>query len=80
MKSFFTPYFQRSYNKLPIKIRKAFDKQFTLLTRDFRHPSVRAKKYDESRDLWQGRVTGHYRFYFEIKKDSYIFHEICEHN
>ena len=80
MNVFFTPHFQRSYNKLSVKIQKAFDKQFGFLLRDIRHPSLRVKKYDESRGLFQGRVTGDYRFYFEIKKDSYIFHEIRPHD
>ena len=80
MKVFFTPHFQRSYNKLSAKIKKAFDKQFGFLLGDIRHPSLRIKKYDESRGLFQGRATDSHRFYFEIKKDIYIFHEIRTHD
>jgi mRNA-degrading endonuclease RelE of RelBE toxin-antitoxin system len=79
MRHSFTPHFQRSYQKLPADIQRAFDKKFLMLLHDIKHPSLRAKKYDESRNLWQGRVTKYYRFYFEIRNDLYIFHEIQPH-
>ena len=41
----------------PRIIPAAFGKQSLLLLQDFRHPSLRAKKYDESRGRWQARVT-----------------------
>ncbi len=79
MKAAFTTHFKRSYKKLPQEIQQAFDKQLNHLLKNLRHPSLRAKKYDESRNLWQARVTGHLRFYFEIKGDFYVFHEIRVH-
>ena len=79
MRAFFTPHFRRSYQKLPKAIRRAFGKQLIVLLRDIRHPSLRTKKYDESRGLWQARVTGSWRFYFEIKAGTYILHEIQKH-
>jgi mRNA interferase RelE/StbE len=60
-----TPHFLRSYNKAPAYIQRVFDKQARLLLENLKHPSLRAKKYDESRDLWQARVTRDWRFYFE---------------
>lgn len=74
-----TPHFQRSYQKLPEETREAFDKQAMYLLKNLRHPSLRAKKYDEARNIWQVRVTDNYRAYFEIKDDCYIFHEIGSH-
>ncbi|GEM_PF-2669927 len=58
MNASFTPHFRRSYQKLPKEIQAAFDKQLVLLLQNLRHPSLRTKKYDEGRDLWQARVTG----------------------
>jgi mRNA interferase RelE/StbE len=46
------------------------------LLANLNHPSLRAKKYDESRDLWQARVTRDWRFYFTIEEDVYALHEI----
>ena len=47
-----TPHYLRAYNKAPQQIQKAFDKQATLLLENLHHPSLRAKKYDEARDIW----------------------------
>jgi hypothetical protein len=50
-----------------------------LLAQDLRHPSLRVKKYDESRDIWQGRVNASWRFYFKIDGDSYYLLDIMPH-
>ena len=55
----------------PPQVRRAFKKQLRLLLINLRHPSLRAKKYDESRDLWQARVNRDWRFYFSIADDTY---------
>ncbi len=64
MKLLFSPRFLKQYRDAPLQVRKAFDKQAKLLVQDPRHPSLRAKKYDEARDIWQARVTRDWRFYF----------------
>ncbi len=55
----------------PSLVRTAFDKQVRLLAENLRHPSLRAKKYDEANDIWQARVTRGWRFYFQIDGDVY---------
>ena len=79
MKLLFTNHFDRAYRKAPEKIRQAFDKQSLLLLQNLRHPSLRAKKYDEGEDKWQARVTGAWRFYFRIVGDGYILTDITPH-
>ncbi len=79
MKLDFSPHFTRSYKKAPLAIQQAFDKQSFLLLQNLRHPSLHAKKYDEGQDLWQGRVTGSWRFYFKIVGDAYRLEEIKTH-
>ena len=37
---------------------------------DIRYPSLHAKKYDESGDLWQARVIRDWRFYFTPTPES----------
>jgi len=37
-------------------VRKAVFKQVKFLEQNLRHPSFRAKKYNESQDPWQARV------------------------
>ena len=64
-------HFERDYSKAPKQIQAAFDKQSLLLLQNLRHPSLRAKKYDESQGLWQARITRDWRFYFLIDADIY---------
>lgn len=63
----------------PAPIRKAFYKQLAFLERDLHHPSLRAKKYDEERDIWQARVTKGWRFYFKIVDDAYVISDVVPH-
>ncbi len=70
---------RRQYEALPPRLKARVDKQLSLLLADLRHPSLHAKKYDESRDIWQGRVNRDYRFYFTIEDDTYIVLGIIPH-
>jgi len=79
MKLRWTPRFARAYGKAPREIQRAFDKQSFLLLQSLRHPSLRAKKYDERAGLWQARVTRDWRFYFLIDEDEYILQDIIRH-
>lgn len=70
---------KRDYDSLQQNIQKAFDKQARLLAENLLHPSLHAKKFDEAEDLWQGRVTKAWRFYFKIDDDTYIITRIIPH-
>jgi mRNA-degrading endonuclease RelE of RelBE toxin-antitoxin system len=60
-------------------VRKAFFKQVGFLAQNLHHPSLRAKKYDESQDLWQARVNKDWRFYFTIIGDTYSVEDVIPH-
>jgi hypothetical protein len=79
MQFFYTERFRHSYAGAPALVRKQCDKQLLLLARDLRHPSLRAKKYDEQRGIWQARVNRGRRFYFTIVEDSYCLLDIMAH-
>jgi len=79
MKFYPTASFVRSYKKLLPQIQNKTDKAVALLLKNLRHPSLRCKKYDEEKDIWQARVDRYYRFYFLIKGDTYILLEIRIH-
>ena len=51
-----TPQFVQAYGNAPSHIQKLFDRKLALLLQNLRHPSLRAKKYDEANDIWQARV------------------------
>jgi len=71
--------FLKQYAAAPEVVRKAFDKQASLLIANLNHPSLHAKKYSEGLDLWQARVNRDWRFYFTIKDEVYQLHEIVKH-
>ncbi len=71
MKLFYTERFRQGYESAPLNIQRAFDRRAALLVQNLRHPSLRAKKYDKERGIWQARVNGGWRFYFTIEGDTY---------
>jgi hypothetical protein len=79
MRLAYTERFVRSYAATPSEIQKAFDRKADLLVQNLRHPSLRAKKYDVSRNLWQARITLGWRFYFTIEDDIYYLVDITPH-
>jgi len=79
MRLFYTERFRRSYADAPADVQRRCDKQLGLLVQDLRHPSLRAKKYDETRNIWQARVSRSWRLYFIIEKDLYHLLDIMPH-
>ena len=79
MQLYYTERFRPSFADAPLRVQKQCDKQLALLAQDLRPPSLRAKKYDESRDIWQGRVNASWRFYFKIDGDSYYLLDVMPH-
>jgi mRNA interferase RelE/StbE len=75
----FTERADKDYAQLPPAVRKVFAKQIDLLLANFRHPSLRAKKYARSEGLWQARVDRRWRFYFKIQDDEYAIVSIIPH-
>ncbi|MBI4253311.1 type II toxin-antitoxin system RelE/ParE family toxin [Candidatus Uhrbacteria bacterium] len=75
----YSPEFKRALKRCGKTIKNKFYKQVGYLLNDLRHPSLRAKKYNEGKDVWQARVDRDYRFYFLIENDTYILLDICAH-
>lgn len=73
------PRFKENLQKFPKSIQEKFYKQAEFLLRDIRYPSLRAKKYDEIKGIWQARVDIDIRFYFVINDDTYVLLDIKKH-
>ena len=71
--------FDDTYAALPESIRRKVAKQIKMLAADLRYPSLHAKKYNETRDIWQARIDRSYRFYFTIDGDTYILTDLIKH-
>ena len=63
----------------PLPVQKAFIKQIAFLSRNLQHPSLHAKRYDESQGLWQARVNDDWRFYFVVEGSRYIIEDLIPH-
>lgn len=79
MKVAFSHHFIRQYAALSEERKAKFDKQLEFLLTNLRHPSLRAKKYDAARDIWQARLDRNYRFYFQIEGDTYRLLSVIPH-
>jgi len=63
----------------PRNVQRALEKQLRFLSDNIQHPSLHAKKYSESQDLWQARVNNAWRFYFTIIDDTYRIEDVIAH-
>ena len=79
MRIIHTPTASKAFDEAPTDVQKAFLKQLGFLKDNLRHPSLQAKKYDETKDMWQARVTQSWRFYFTIEGEAYIIHKLRPH-
>ena len=71
--------FDREYAALPKILQRKVEKQVRLLVENIRHPSLRAKKYDETKDIWQAWMDRKYRLYFTIVGDTYMLISLKRH-
>lgn len=71
--------FKKSTESAPPSIQHTFQQKAAFLLENLHHPSLHAKKYDETRGVWQARVNKDWRFYFLIEGDSYVLIDIMRH-
>lgn len=72
--------FKKDYKKLPLNIQKQTDKKITFLITNFYHPSLRVKRIQGTKDIWEGRITKSIRFTFQTIGDTYILRRIGKHD
>jgi mRNA-degrading endonuclease RelE of RelBE toxin-antitoxin system len=72
--------FDQDFAQLPESIKRQSEKQFQLLLTNPRHPSLRLKKMEDPRDIWEGRITRGYRFTFQIVGETYLLRRIGTHD
>lgn len=79
MKITYSESFRSDYHTAPLVVQRAFDRKILFLEKNLRHPSLHAKKYDETGSVWQARVNRDWRFYFKITDDAYYLTNITKH-
>ena len=80
MKVAFTKPFKRDYKGLSENIQELIDKQIILLLDNPKHPSLRLKKMEGHRSIYEARVTKGYRMTFQIVDDTYLLRRVGTHS
>ncbi len=80
MQLLFTRPFEEDYDGLPEVIRRQVDRRLALLLQNPRHPSLRTKKMNDPRGIWEGRITRSYRFTFQMRGELYLLRRVGPHD
>ena len=80
MRVIVTKPFEKDYADLPADIRQLTDKKLAIFLENPRYPSLRVKKMEDSRNIWEASITKSYRFTFQIKDDLFILRRIGTHD
>ena len=72
--------FERDYSALPKTVQGQLDRKLVYLLGNPRHPSLQTKKMEGRPNLWEGRISKHWRFTFEISDNKYILRRAGTHD
>ena len=75
-----TQRFKKEFESLPASIQERARKQLALLFTNPRHPSLQIKKMKGYENLWEGRITQHYRFTFRVEGETFLLVHIGTHD
>ncbi len=75
-----TTHFKRDYKKLPASIQKRTDEKLKFLVQNVSHPSLRVKRVQKYKGVFEGSVTKNYRFFFQITTEGYILLRVNKHD
>jgi mRNA-degrading endonuclease RelE of RelBE toxin-antitoxin system len=80
MEVFLTEQFERAYQEISDAERRSVRKALILLGENLRHPSLRVKKMEGKRDIWEARPSKRLRMTFELVKGTVILRNLGEHD
>jgi len=80
VKLIWTNRFTRDYKALTPNLQKQTDKQLRHLSRDISYPSLRVKRVQKRKGVFEGSITKQYRFLFQITTDAYILLRVGKHS
>jgi mRNA-degrading endonuclease RelE of RelBE toxin-antitoxin system len=76
----FSKRFKKEYRALPEEIQKSFDKKLSIFLNDIYYRSLRVKRIQGTKNIWEGSITMKYRFTFELTGNEVIFRMIGTHD
>lgn len=76
----YTQRFERAYISLESDEAARVGKALHLLAGDMRHPGLRVKKVQGTRDIWEARASQSLWVTFEIHEDLLILRNVGQHD
>lgn len=76
----FTKRFKRSYKKLDRQSQETIKKALTQIEMDSSHPSLRIRKMEGHKDIWEASANMNLRITFTIEKPDQIILRNCGHH
>lgn len=80
MRIVYTETFKKDFVNLPKEIQKIAEKKIKIFGDNSHHPSLRIKKMEGVKNIWEGRITDSYRFTFTMDNDLCILRRIGTHD
>ncbi len=80
MEIHFTEQFEQAYEKLTNAEKRSVRKALTLLGDNLKHPSLRARKMEGSKNIWEARPSKRLRMTFEMAGETILMRNVGEHD
>lgn len=80
MEVLFTEQFEQAYEKLTKAEKRSVRKALGLLGDNPKHPSLRVKKMEGRKDIWEARSTKRIRMTFGMTGETIIMRNVGEHD
>ena len=80
MQLFRTERFKKDFKHLPTDIQEKLPTVLERFVANPRHPSLHVKKMEGVHDVWELRVTDHYRVTFQFVQEGVLLRRIGTHN
>lgn len=75
-----TERFKIAFRSLTAQDRKRVEKALRLMATDLRHPSLRVKKMEGTRNIFEARASRSLRITFQIESDVLLLRNVGAHD
>jgi mRNA interferase RelE/StbE len=72
--------FDKDYADLPDEVKSTVSSKLRLFISKSRHPSLRIRKMEGTKKIWEMRVISNYRITFQSVSDVVIFRRVGTHD
>ncbi|MBM4462670.1 MAG: hypothetical protein FJ012_04940 [Chloroflexi bacterium] len=80
MEIFFTEQFEQAYEKLTSAETRSVRKALALLGDNPRYPSLRVKKMEGTKNIWEARLSKRLRMTSEMVRQTVFMRNVGEHD